>query len=483
MSASSALKVLIAGGGIAGPAAAIALHKAGIDVEIFEAYPPPDSELGAFVTIAANGQDALRAIDVEQPVLDASFPAQRMRIFDPSGTQLADVPLGATHAAPRTITRAALSRTLVTSARSRGISVHYGKRLTGADGASVRFADGSSADGDLLIGADGVWSEVRNLVDPAAPAPHYTGLTVVCGYADSSPVRTDIGSYDMCYGNRGFFGHTTGPDGRQWWFARIPEREPLDPPRYAEVFKGDGTPAADIIDATDRVTVTSAYAIPTLPAWHNDSTVVIGDAAHAASPSTAQGASMALEDAVILAQCLRDRPSVPEALAAFEHLRRDRAERVVANGLSGQNPVPQPPGPRSANAVDWLFAHHIDWNATVLSRAQRKRATTMGVSCWMSLAARILAIAAGSGGPPWPITVPISSRYRSWPGGETRKSMRAGTVPGLANAWGHPAGTNMAEPGPPRCTCWPEADSQLCQSPAVLTRGSKASRSSSPSRM
>jgi 2-polyprenyl-6-methoxyphenol hydroxylase-like FAD-dependent oxidoreductase len=360
------VKVLIAGGGIAGPAAAIALHKAGIAAEIFEAYPPPsDEELGAFVTIAANGQDALRAIDVEQPILDASFPAQRMRIFDPAGTQLTDVPLGSRHAPPRTITRAALSRVLMSEAEKRGIPIRYGRRVTSrGPGAGFCFADGTSADGDLLIGADGIWSAVRRLIDPSGPAPQYTGLTVVCGYAGSSPVRTDIGSYDMCFGSRGFFGHTTGPDGRQWWFARIPEPAPTDPPSYAEAFKDDGTPAAEIISATDRLTVSSAYAIPSLPAWHSDSTVVIGDAAHAASPSTAQGASLALEDAVVLAQCLRDCPDVPGALGAFEHARRDRAERVVASGMSGENPVPQPPGPRSGNAPDWLFSHHIDWSAS-----------------------------------------------------------------------------------------------------------------------
>lgn len=73
---------------------------------------------------------------------------------------------------------------------------------------------------------------------------------------------------------------------------------------------------------------------------------------------------MAIEDAVVLAQRLRDLPAVPEALTAFEHLRRERTERVVSNGMSGENPVPQPPGPRSANAADWLLAHHIDWDET-----------------------------------------------------------------------------------------------------------------------
>jgi 2-polyprenyl-6-methoxyphenol hydroxylase-like FAD-dependent oxidoreductase len=94
---------------------------------------------------------------------------------------------------------------------------------------------------------------------------------------------------------------------------------------------------------------------------------VIGDAAHAASPVTAQGASMALEDAAVLAQCLRDTPAIPEALALFETLRRDRVERIVAAGAGAENPAPPslPPGPRRGNQAEWLYGHHIDWAAKV----------------------------------------------------------------------------------------------------------------------
>jgi FAD-dependent urate hydroxylase len=106
------MKVLIASGGIAGPAAAIALARAGISSEIFEARPEDTGNTGAFLTLTANGQEALHAIDADQPVLAASFPATRLRLFSPSGVLLADAPLGRDHPCPRTITRAALSRTL-----------------------------------------------------------------------------------------------------------------------------------------------------------------------------------------------------------------------------------------------------------------------------------------------------------------------------------------------------------------------------------
>jgi 2-polyprenyl-6-methoxyphenol hydroxylase-like FAD-dependent oxidoreductase len=376
------MKVLIAGAGIAGPATAIALRKAGIAAALYEAYPEGDTDAGAFVTIAANGQDALHAIDARDPVFRASFPATRLRVFDPAGTPVADIPLGRDRPGPRTITRSRLASVLREEAAARGVPVEYGKRVTAAapagTGVRASFTDGSHADGDVLVGADGIHSPVRTAIDPAAPDPRYTGLMIACGYADADAATAEAGCYDMIHGSRAFLGHTLGPDGRAWWFARVPApeltgRDQAAPAaswrdRLADAFASDSTPAAALIRSTSGpVTVTSAYDIPSLPTWHNDTMAVIGDAAHAASPSTAQGASMALEDAAVLAQCLRDTPAIPDALTLFEKLRRGRVERVVAAGAGAENPPPPSPpsGPRRGNPAEWLYGHHIDWDALV----------------------------------------------------------------------------------------------------------------------
>ena len=185
------------------------------------------------------------------------------------------------------------------------------------------------------------------------------GLTIACGYAENAPVTDEPDSYRMFYGSRGFFGCTGTPDGQTWWFARIPAPElttaDLAAPashlrqQVGDVFAADNTPAAEIVRATGRgVTVTSAYDIASLPAWHNGQMIVIGDAAHAASPSTAQGASMAIEDGIILAQCLRDIPDIPDALTVYEHLRRDRVERVVKAGAAQIIPARRAPAPGAA---------------------------------------------------------------------------------------------------------------------------------------
>lgn len=373
-------KVLIAGAGIAGSAAAIALCKAGIEAALYEAYPAPDTGgPGAFLTLAANGQDALHAIDAGQLFDSVSFPVTRLRFLNPDGTVRGEFPLGRKRTAPRTVKRAALAAALAGEAARLGAAVTYGKRLTEAhrdgDGVTVSFADGTSAGGDVLIGADGIHSRVRGIIAPDGPAPRYAGLVIATGYADSGPGADDeAGTSTMIFGSRAYLGCIAAPDGRQWWFSRLPVPEPSADDlaaadgrwrgRLAAVFDGDPTPAAGIIRATPGpVAITSARDIPPLPSWRSGPLVLAGDAAHAVSPTASQGAALALEDAVTLARCLRDIPGPGEALDAYEHLRRDRAERVVRGsaGTSG-NPAPPAPGTRMEGPPEWLLDHHIDWD-------------------------------------------------------------------------------------------------------------------------
>lgn len=127
----------------------------------------------------------------------------------------------------------------------------------------------------------------------------------------------------MVFGRRGFFGYTVHPSGEVWWFANPPRAQEPSRAELAaitdgqwralleDLFAGDRVPASEIIRATPgELTGWATYDLPSAPTWHSGAMVVIGDAAHAASPASGQGASMAIEDAVVLAQCLRDLPSV-----------------------------------------------------------------------------------------------------------------------------------------------------------------------------
>jgi 2-polyprenyl-6-methoxyphenol hydroxylase-like FAD-dependent oxidoreductase len=107
----------------------------------------------------------------------------------------------------------------------------------------------------------------------------------------------------------------------------------------------DQTPAASIVRAAHQVLVTNAYDLPNLRRWHRDRLLLIGDAAHAASPATGQGASTALEDAVILAKSLRDKPNPGSAFLAYEQLRHDRVQANITRSgqISARNRLDSPP--------------------------------------------------------------------------------------------------------------------------------------------
>lgn len=388
---------LIIGGGIAGPVTAMALRKAGIDSVVYEAYPTGADDVGAFLTLMSNGQDALRAIGVYEQVADQSFPASKVEFLSGTGKYLGEVPLWREGVlGPRTLKRATLYRVLQDELAARDIRIEHGKRLTGArntsDGGVVAtFADGDQAKGDLLIGADGIHSVTRALIDETAPRPRHLGNTTICGYAENAPSPAPDGTYRMVYGKRAFFGYVTAPNGETWWFTNAPGAElskadlaGIDAEewkaRALELFAKDNTPASDIVRATGAdVTASNAYHIPSTPVWHAGSMMILGDAAHVAAPNAGQGASMAAEDGVTLARCLRDVAQIGDAFRAYEGLRRERVERVVATSARmGGTAVAGPlkrmvrdavlprvlkKGPR--NNADWLTKHHIDWEARV----------------------------------------------------------------------------------------------------------------------
>ncbi|CCH34660.1 FAD-dependent monooxygenase [Actinosynnema sp. NPDC047251] len=362
-------KVLIIGGGIAGPVTATALREAGIEAVVHEAYAVGADDIGAFLTIMHNGVDALRAIGLDQVVADNSFAADGLNLYDGTGALVAETRWHTDITGPRTLRRSDLYRALHDEAARRGVEIRHGKRLVHAehtgDGVRATFADGTRAEGDVLVGADGLHSTTRRLLDPAAPEPRYTGLNIFYGYTEGIAPTTEPGRYHMITGGRAFFGHTTAPDGRTWWFARVAgdESHGGTPAEWVEqaagAFADDDTPAARIVRASGEVRRGNAYDVPSTPVWHDGRLVLVGDAAHAASPAAGQGASMALEDGVVLAMCLRD---CSEPRAAFEHyerLRRVRVEALVSmSARVGAD--------RSADSESF-YRHHIEWNGSVVN--------------------------------------------------------------------------------------------------------------------
>lgn len=388
---------LVIGGGIAGPATAIALQKAGIQPTVFEARPEGADGRGIMLTLAVNGIDALRAIGADARAEAVGFATPGITLRTHTGKQLGTTSTGGTLSdgtTGRTIQREGLYRALHDEALSRGITVQRGKRLVSANetrnGVRAEFADGTQEVADILIGADGIHSTVRGIIDPTAPLPTYSGLLTTGGYARGVAVSAPPGSYEMIFGKRAFFGYATAPDGEVWWFVNIPrQREPQRGEsesisseewrrEFADIYSDDAGPALELIAATDEFApMTAIHTLPSLPRWHSHRMLVLGDAAHAPSPTSGQGASLSIEDAVVLATSFRDFDDHAAAFAAFESIRRPRVEKIVRAAARINNT--KAPGTfgrmmrdallpvvlratAGTKSVREIFEHHVEWD-------------------------------------------------------------------------------------------------------------------------
>ncbi|MCW2890183.1 MAG: monooxygenase, FAD-binding protein [Streptosporangiaceae bacterium] len=345
---------LVIGGGVAGPVAAMALRRAGIEPTVYEAYESTADGIGGTLTVAPNGLDALGILGADEAVRAIGLPMVHTVMADGHGKRIGEFPSLPDLPPSRAMWRSELYRALHDDAVAQGIRIEYGKRLIGVEdtptGITARFADGSTANGDVLIGADGVRSTVRTLIDPAAPAPDNVPLLNFGAAADIAVPAEPDATY-FVFGRRAFLGYWVQPDGRTAWFGNLPHDKPMTSAQAREVpaaewlrrlreVYADDVPGRDLLEHTsaDELFVLGSMEImPKLPHWHRGRMVLVGDSAHAPSASSGQGASLAAESAVQLARCLRDLPDVPSAFAAYERLRRPRVEKVAARAAKTNN--------------------------------------------------------------------------------------------------------------------------------------------------
>lgn len=341
-------RVLIAGGGIGGLAAGIALARRGIDTEILERSDFAEQS-GAGIQLGPNATRALQRLGVLEAIEPHSFRPEAISIYDGlSGRRLTSLPLGeaaeAHYGAPYlTLHRADLHAGLRAAAQSLApITLTPGFELAAIDlkvGAVIaRAGDGGEAQGASLIGADGLWSTVRAVVSPAAhlrfagatawrtrlprgnlPAPFNdpaVGLWLGPGtHLVHYPVR---GGHDL-----NVVAVTEGGAERQGW----------DQPDGAEALRAGFTRWANdsksLLERADGWRSWSLYRLASLGHWSDGPIALLGDAAHPVLPFLAQGAALAIEDAVTLAACLAELPGDPStAFRNYEALRRPRAARV-----------------------------------------------------------------------------------------------------------------------------------------------------------
>ena len=342
-----ARRALIIGGGIAGPVAALALHRAGIESVVYESRSARAESMGGALAIAPNGFAALGIVGAARLVEARGQAIRTMIMADGRGKQIGEFPALRGLTPNWAMSRAELGRLLQAKAENEGIRFEYGKRLThveeGSADITARFVDGSCSTGDVLIGADGIHSTVRGMIDPDAPAPTHVPLLSFGGVADIAVSARPDAMY-FVFGDRGFFGYWLQPDGRTAWFSNLPHDAPMSATQARavareqwlqtlnEIYAHD-QPACTLIKRTaakELVALGSMQIMPNLPHWYRGRMVLVGDSAHAPSSSSGQGASLAMESAIELARCLRDIPDVPSAFAAYERLRRGRVRQVAA---------------------------------------------------------------------------------------------------------------------------------------------------------
>jgi 2-polyprenyl-6-methoxyphenol hydroxylase-like FAD-dependent oxidoreductase len=328
----------------------LALEQIGIRARVFEAKPDGQDDIGAWLNVAPNGLNLLRSLGAFERVESEGFLCPGMTFYNAGGRVIGRIDsrdavqrFGAGHL---TIKRGRLHRALHDAATSRGVEIEFGKKLVdlqaSPDSVTVEFADGTSATGDILIACDGIHSRARRVVFPDAPQPRETGNVGFGGFVEAPGLVPADGVIRMTFGHRGFFGHVAAPDGEVYWFSSVPRGDRAltqwsgtDAEACAgilgAVHENDPWPVPEIVRAANGGT--GAYEIadmPSLTTWSRGRVVLVGDAAHATSPHAGQGASMALEDSLVLARCLRDVANPGDAFVAYEGQRRKRVERLVA---------------------------------------------------------------------------------------------------------------------------------------------------------
>ncbi|MBO9580432.1 MAG: FAD-dependent oxidoreductase [Sphingobium sp.] len=336
---------LIVGGGIAGMTSALALSAKGVGVTLVDA-DPNWRVYGAGISITGISLRAFDDLGILDEVRARGHVGSGMRGRSVDGTVIFQAPA---HENPKPIQsgggimRPVLHDILSARVRETGITVRLGLKVSSfADdgaGVDVTFDDGSSGRYDLLVGADGIFSQIRGTLFPEAPKPRFTGQG--CWRA-VAPRPEGMTGTEMFFGGPVKLGFNPVSATHMYLFVL---EHVLDNPRYAD---------DQLVDHLKGLLAPFGAYVPEVRAglgphslvnyrplewqllaapWHKGRAVVIGDAAHATTPHMASGAGMAVEDGLVLADEMAKTDDVSSALAAFMARRQERARLIVENSV------------------------------------------------------------------------------------------------------------------------------------------------------
>ncbi len=339
------LSVLVIGAGIGGLTAAIALRQRGFKVEMIE-KDPAWSVYGVGIIQQGNVLRAVHALGILDRYIDAGVGFDAVEVYAPNGMKVARVPshrLLPDHPANVGVSRRALQKVLGDAARESGATLRLGVTATAMDDDGTRvvvqFSDGTQGTYDLVVGADGTYSATRKMVLPEAPDPAFTGQAV-WRYNLPRPA-----GFDALHAYNGPIGAGLVPMGPDLIYMFLTTPEPGNP-RYpreglAAAMRGKTAQCAPAIrQLAEQITDDDGVVYRPLEgmlvegAWHRGRVVLIGDAVHATTPHLGQGAGMAIEDSLVLAEELARHEDVEGAFNAYRARRFERCAYIVRASLA-----------------------------------------------------------------------------------------------------------------------------------------------------
>ncbi|SDP21262.1 2-polyprenyl-6-methoxyphenol hydroxylase [Mucilaginibacter sp. OK268] len=393
--------IIIIGAGYAGLSLALFLKKAGIPSTVFEAYPDVKN-IGGGIGLAPNGINILQQLGLNEKVINTGKVVDYNNFRNYKGKFLARIKPNAIKKFGQPfvmISRAVLHQILYQEAIEQGIEIKFQKRLShiheSAGDITAIFDDESSFEGPLIIGADGIHSTTRKIIFNNAFPEQYTGFYGAGGFVQRSTVEQYLGLHDhdalnLSFGLSGFFGFSFQTvDELTWWCSlELSEQDAKQTltnfsagtlkNKLVADYKDFYQPVPQLIANSGHIIKTVMYDMPSLPEWYKGKTILIGDAAHAVSPTSGLGASLALEDAMILAKLLRRYTTneYSKAFFDFQSVRKPRTEKVRADA-NKHNIDKKIHSPISAwfrdtmmslflklfglGAVDWKYNYKVEW--------------------------------------------------------------------------------------------------------------------------
>jgi 2-polyprenyl-6-methoxyphenol hydroxylase-like FAD-dependent oxidoreductase len=343
-------KAIILGAGVAGPILAIQLKEIGYDVEIYEARKEEEMNEGLFLGFTPNGQNVLKHF-VHLDDLYKDYTSGSIQFYNQKHRLIASLDNTYQKEAYGTETiqvkRSDLNRLAIRAAIDKGIAVYHGKKCVGIqeteENVIILFEDGSRSTADLVFGADGTFSAVRNALFPKAEKPVYTNNISTGGYASLAHLREPLPAMQMIFGEKAFFAYNVSNNGEIWWFNNYyrkeePARGELQSnlkneilQRLLQIHKNDPPIISEILKASHELIAYPVHDIPSLQQWHTKRVCLLGDAAHAIAPHSGQGASLALEDTICITNALISETTPFEAFQLYQRQRQPRVEKIIKN--------------------------------------------------------------------------------------------------------------------------------------------------------